>query len=51
MCLSHVRPVKELKGFQKIELGVGESKEVAFTITEEMLAFYGAGMRRETEKV
>ena len=46
---SHVRPVKELKGFQKIELETGESKVVAFTITEEMLAFYGAGMRRVAE--
>jgi beta-glucosidase len=47
---SFVRPVKELKGFEKIELDVGESKKITFTITEEMLAFYGAGMRRNAEK-
>ena len=44
---SHVRPVKELKGFEKIELEVGESKKIVFSITEEMLAYYGAGMRRK----
>jgi beta-glucosidase len=47
---SFVRPVKELKGFEKIELDVGESKKITFTITEEMLAFYGADMRRNAEK-
>ena len=46
---SCVRPVKELKGFEKIELNVGESKQVVFTITEDMLAFYGAGMERVAE--
>lgn len=34
------RPVKELKGFQKIELNPGESKVVTFTITPEQLKFY-----------
>ena len=47
---SVVRPVKELKGFEKIKLGAGESKKVSFVITEETLAFYGAGMRRSAEK-
>ena len=47
---SFVRPVKELKGFEKIKLDVGESKKIQFKITEEMLAFYGAGMRRTAEK-
>ena len=50
MAGAFVRPVKELKGFEKIELDVGESKKITFTITEEMLAFYGAGMRRNAEK-
>lgn len=36
------RPVKELKGFKKIMLNPGETKEVSFTITPEDLAFYGA---------
>lgn len=34
------RPVKELKGFQKVELQAGESREVSFTITPDMLSFY-----------
>lgn len=34
------RPVKELKGFEKIHLKAGESKTVTFTITPEMLKFY-----------
>ncbi|MDR1952861.1 MAG: glycoside hydrolase family 3 C-terminal domain-containing protein [Clostridiales Family XIII bacterium] len=34
------RPVKELKGFQKITLSPGERAEVSFRITEEMLRFY-----------
>ncbi|HRD07394.1 MAG TPA: beta-glucosidase BglX, partial [Saprospiraceae bacterium] len=37
---SVTRPVKELKGFQKIELKPGESKEVKFAITPEDLKFY-----------
>lgn len=37
---SVTRPVKELKGFQKIELQAGESKEVKFAITPEDLKFY-----------
>ena len=46
---SFVRPVKELKGFEKIELGVGESKTVTFTISEDALAFYGADMQKKAE--
>ena len=37
---SIARPVKELKGFQKIMLKKGESKEVSFTITAMDLKFY-----------
>lgn len=37
---SVTRPVKELKGFQKIELKPGESREVSFQITTEDLKFY-----------
>src|SRR5574344_1476520 len=36
------RPVKELKGFQRIHLAKGESKEVTFKITPDMLKFYDA---------
>lgn len=39
---SVVRPVKELKGFRKVELQPGESKDVTFTITEEMFQFLRA---------
>ena len=38
------RPVKELKGFQKIFLKKGESKEVVFTIGEEDLKFYNSDL-------
>lgn len=34
------RPVKELKGFQRIHLAKGESKDVTFTITPDLLKFY-----------
>lgn len=34
------RPVKELKGFRKVELAPGEEKEVSFTIGREELSFY-----------
>lgn len=34
------RPVKELKGFEKIELKAGESKDVSFKITPDMLSYY-----------
>ena len=34
------RPVKELKGFQKVRLAAGESKEVSFTIEKEALSFF-----------
>lgn len=37
---SITRPVKELKGFQKIFLRKGESKAVTFRITPEDLKFY-----------
>lgn len=35
-----VRPMKELKGFKKLELTVGESQEVTFTITEKQLRYH-----------
>ena len=36
------RPVKELKGFEKIALNPGESKVVTFEISDEQLSFYRA---------
>ena len=35
-----VRPVKELKGFQKLYLKKGETKTVNFKLTPEDLKFY-----------
>jgi beta-glucosidase len=37
---SIARPVKELKGFQKIFLKKGEARELHFTISAEDLKFY-----------
>ena len=37
---SITRPVQELKGFQKVFLKVGESKEISFKITSDLLKFY-----------
>lgn len=37
---SVTRPVKELKGFEKIFLKAGESRQVSFKITSGMLKFY-----------
>lgn len=40
---SVVRPVKELKGFEKISLQAGEQRRVQFTVDEELLKFYTDG--------
>lgn len=42
---SVTRPVKELKGFEKVWLDPGESKEVSFTITPEARSFYDKDMK------
>ena len=42
---SLVRPVRELKAFQKIKLAPGESKEVTFVITKKELSFYQEDLR------
>lgn len=47
---SVTRPVKELKGFQRIELKVGESKQVTFTLPVTKLAFWGYDMTHKVEK-
>jgi len=46
---SVTRPVKELKGFQKIELKAGESKTVSFSITPEDLKFYNYDLKYDWE--
>ena len=42
---SITRPVKELKGFEKIYLQPNESRTVRFTIAPEMLKFYNADLK------
>lgn len=39
---SVARPVKELKGFSRVMLKAGESREVTFDITEKDLSYYNA---------
>lgn len=39
------RPVKELKGFCKVRLAPGETKEVVFTIGKDALSFYNDARR------
>lgn len=46
---SVVRPVKELRGFQKILLKAGETKRVFFEITESMLRFHTKSMKFQAE--
>lgn len=46
---SIVRPVKELKGFQKIFLKAGQSKLVEFVLNASDLAFYGRDLIKKNE--
>jgi beta-glucosidase len=46
---SATRPVKELKGYKRINLKVGETKNVVFEITPESLAFYDIDMNYVVE--
>lgn len=46
---STTRPVRELKGFEMVELQPGESKLVSFSLNEEMLKFYSANKIWEVE--
>ena len=43
------RPVKELKGFQRIRLKPGERRKVSFVLGPNDLAFYGRDMKLITE--
>ncbi|MDQ1139934.1 beta-glucosidase BglX [Pedobacter agri] len=42
---SITRPVKELKGFQKVALKAGESKTISFNISENDLKFYNSDLK------
>lgn len=46
---SVVRPIIELKDFQKIKLAAGESKTIKFRINREKLSFYNAELKWITE--
>jgi beta-glucosidase len=46
---SVTRPVRELKGFQRVELSPGQSKDVAFTLRASDLAFFTASGKWEAE--
>ena len=43
------RPVKELKGFQRVSLRPGEKKTVEFTINRKQVAFWNADMKYAAE--
>jgi beta-glucosidase len=46
---STTRPVKELKGFQKIALKAGETKTVSFSISPDDLKFYNYDLKYDWE--
>jgi len=46
---SVTRPVKELKGFERVTVAPGESKDVTFTLSAADLAFYTAAGEWEAE--
>lgn len=50
MVASTTRPIKELKAFEMVELNPGETKEISFNITNEMLEFYNADKKWTSEE-
>jgi len=46
---SLTRPIKELKGFKRVRLEPGESREVKFTLSTDLLAFYDREMNLVVE--
>jgi beta-glucosidase len=46
---SVTRPVKELKGFEMIELKANETKEITFSIDNKTIEFYTANNKWEAE--
>ncbi len=46
---SVTRPVKELKGFERVTLSPGESTTVTFNLPVSELAFYGSDMAKKVE--
>ena len=43
------RPVKELKGFQKVELKAGESRTISFPVTTDLLKYYNPELKYDWE--
>lgn len=43
------RPLKELKGFQRIHLKAGETKTVSFDITQDLLKYYDQALQHTLE--
>jgi len=46
---SITRPIKELKGFEKVFINAGETKTIFFTIDEKTIEFYTANKKWEAE--
>ena len=46
---SVTRPIRELKGYQRIHLAPGEERRVEFSLASDDLAFYNQEMQRVTE--
>lgn len=46
---SVVRPVQELKGFEKIKLNAGEAKTMKFVIDNQLLSFYNDNLEYKSE--
>ncbi|MEW7857699.1 beta-glucosidase BglX [Pseudomonas chlororaphis] len=46
---SMIRPIKELKNFQKVQLKAGEQKVIHFSISEDDLKFYNAQLKYAAE--
>jgi beta-glucosidase len=46
---SVTRPVRELKGFERVSLKTGERRRVTFTLTPEHLGFWNREMRFAVE--
>ncbi|WP_214631307.1 glycoside hydrolase family 3 N-terminal domain-containing protein [Paenibacillus agaridevorans] len=49
MAGENVRPLRELKGFEKVKLEAGETKTVAFEITEEMLRYHHSDLQYSSD--
>jgi len=48
-CGTRTRPDLELKAFQRVRIAAGQTREVEFEISEDLLAYYRSNERREAE--